>query len=342
MRLRQSTPSKPALAASTAMTALVVLLAGCGAPGSSGTGSTVTAASSHANLSTCAPVAGNTFVALADDKHLQNPDNIVPAVNAAAATADPEIITLLDSVSAALDTPALVDLNKSVDVDRKTSAQAAEAFVAAKGLQASDQVGAGRKVVVGAPNFSEGATLANIYVQVLASAGYAATTQDEGNRELYLTDLESGAVTVMPEYVSTLTEFLNAKENGAGATPVASPDLKATMGHLTDLGKAVGLAFGTPADAQDQNAFAVTTAFAEKYKISTLSELGAVCGKIILGGPPECPQRPFCQIGLVSTYGLDIASFTSLDAGGTLTKEALRQGKITLGLIFSSDAALAG
>lgn len=335
MRLRLSTF---ALAA----TGLLVLVAGCGSPGSSGGSTGAPASSARSDLTTCSPVAGDSFVALTDDKKLQNPDNVVPAVNAAAATADPEIITLLDSVSAVLDTPALVDLNKAVDVDRKSSAQAAASFVSDQGLAASDQVGAGKKVVVGAPNFSEGATLANIYVAVLSSAGYQASTQDVGNRELYLTDLESGAVTVVPEYVSTLTEFLNAKANGADAAPVASPDLDATMTALAGLATPVGITLGTPAAAQDQNAFAVTTAFAEKYKVSTLSELASTCGGIVLGGPPECPERAFCEVGLKETYGLDITKFTSLDAGGTLTKEALRQGAISLGLIFSSDAALAG
>ncbi len=327
--------------AATTVGVVVVLVSGCGAPGSSGVSTAGGASVASSGLARCAPVAGGTFVALGDDKHLQNPDNVIPAVNAAAAAGDPELVSLLDSVSGVLDTAGLVGLNKAVDVDRQTSVQAAAAFVAAKGLAASDKVGAGKKVVVGAPNFSEGATLANLYADVLTSAGYAASTQDVGNRELYLTDLESGAITVVPEYVSTLTEFLNTKKNGANAAPVATPDLAATLAKLTALGKGVGLSFGAPAAAQDQNAFAVTTAFAAKYKVTTLSQLASTCGGIILGGPPECPARTFCEIGLKSTYGLDITGFTSLDAGGNLTKDALRQGKITLGLIFSSDASLA-
>ncbi len=329
------------MSAGAVVAGVVFLVSGCGAPGSSGVSTAGGSSSAASGLPACAPVAGSTLVALTDDKHLQNPDNVIPAVNAAAAAADPELTTLLDSVSSALDTPALVGLNKSVDVDRQTSVQAAAAFMKAKGLAASDKVGAGKKVVVGAPNFSEGATLANLYADVLTSAGYDAATQDVGNRELYLTDLESGAITVVPEYVSTLTEFLNTKKNGANAAPVATSDLTATVAKLTDLGKGVGLAFGAPAAAQDQNAFAVTTAFATKYKVTTLSQLASACGGIILGGPPECPTRTFCEVGLKSTYGLDITQFTSLDAGGNLTKDALRQGKITLGLIFSSDASLA-
>jgi osmoprotectant transport system substrate-binding protein len=60
------------------------------------------------------------------------------------------------------------------------------------------------------------------------------------------------------------------------------------------------------------------------------------------GAPPECPERPFCQPGLEDTYGLTIDDFSALDAGGPLTKTALQQGKISLGLVFSSDAALGG
>lgn len=43
---------------------------------------------------------------------------------------------------------------------------------------------------------------------------------------------------------------------------------------------------------------------------------------------------------LEKTYGLGVTEFTSLDAGGPLTRTALLQGKIAVGLVFSSDAAL--
>ena len=86
----------------------------------------------------------------------------------------------------------------------------------------------------------------------------------------------------------------------------------------------------------------MTTAFADEHGVETLSDLAEECGSgLVLGGPPECPERPFCQPGLEDTYGLAIDSFSSLDAGGPLTKTALQQGKISVGLVFSSDAALA-
>jgi osmoprotectant transport system substrate-binding protein len=64
-----------------------------------------------------------------------------------------------------------------------------------------------------------------------------------------------------------------------------------------------------------------------------------IASKMTLGGPPECPTRPFCQAGLVKVYGLQFKAFKALDAGGPLTKAALDRGDIDIGLIFSSDSA---
>ncbi|MDD9207180.1 glycine/betaine ABC transporter substrate-binding protein, partial [Georgenia sp. 10Sc9-8] len=36
-----------------------------------------------------------------------------------------------------------------------------------------------------------------------------------------------------------------------------------------------------------------------------------------------------------------VDEFVALDAGGPLTKQALRGGEITVGMVFSSDPALA-
>ncbi len=333
-----------------AIAASVLVLAGCGTPGSSGTGSgaptpgggSTTGATTAAATATCAAIPGTQLVALQDDKHLQTVDNVIPAVNAKAAASSPQLVGVLDAVSATLDTSKLIALNKAVDVDRQTSSQAATQYVAAQNLGTQQQVGNGAKVLVGAANFSESATLAEIYADVLKAAGFDATTQTIGNRETYEPALERGDLTVVPEYAGTLTEFLNQKINGAGAPAKASSNLTTTVAALQALGQKVGLTFGKPAAAQDQNAFAVTKAFADAHSLTTLSDLAKACGGLVLGGPPECPTRPFCEPGLTGTYGLDITSFVSLDAGGPLTKAAIQQGKVTLGLVFSSDSSLAG
>ena len=125
--------------------------------------------------------------------------------------------------------------------------------------------------------------------------------------------------------------------------PLDTPEHReATLTALRSLGANAGLVFGNPSMAQDQNAFAVTKAFADAHGITSLSELAATCGGgVTLGGPPECPQRAFCEPGLEKTYGIHVTEFTSLDAGGPQTKAALQQGKVAVGLVFSSDGSLA-
>jgi osmoprotectant transport system substrate-binding protein len=322
--------------------ALTATLTGCGESGQSGTStSTKPSASSgtQAAAAKCEAVAGNALVALDDDKKLQASDNIIPAVNAKSAS-DPAI-SALNKVSAALTQEKLVALNKETDIERKTPANVAKEFVAAESLTDGVSGGSG-KLVVGAANFSESQTLANIYAQVLKAAGFDTSVKTVGNRELYEPALEKGTIDVFPEYAGTLTEFLNKKQNGADAAAVASGDITATVQQLTTLGEKAGLKFGEPASATDQNTFAVTQGFADKYSVKSLSDLAAKCGSgLVLGGPPECPDRPFCQPGLESKYGLKFDSFSSLDAGGPLSKTALKTGKVTIALVFSSDAALA-
>jgi osmoprotectant transport system substrate-binding protein len=314
-----------------------VILAGCGDEGSSGTEAPATGAAGAG----CAPVKGNQLVMLEDDKKLQNTDNVVPAVNAKGAR--PDLIAALDKVSAALDTPKLIAINRAVTDERKTPKVAAEEFAAANSLTSGITRGQGGSITVGAANFGENQTLGELYKIVLTAAGYQVKLQQIGNRELYEPALEKGEIQVVPEYAATMADFLNQKVNGASAAAISSPELDKTMEGLRAVGDKVGIAFGTPSAAQNQNAFAVTKEFADKYGVTTLSSLAEKCSgsATSLGGPPECPQRPKCQQGLEQTYGFEAGSFSSLDAGGPQTKSALTTGTISVGLVFSSDSAFA-
>jgi osmoprotectant transport system substrate-binding protein len=288
-------------------------------------------------------VAGDRLVVLEDDKQLQNADNVVPAVNMATAMANPALLPALDAVSAAMTTEELIELNAAVDLERQGAEDVAAGWVEENVDTAVLEQGSG-PIVVGGANFTESTILANVYADVLGAAGFDASVREVGNRELYLPALISGSeIQVFPEYLSTVTEFLNRQANGAEAEPVASGDVQETATALQPLAEQAGLVFGEPSEAADQNAFAVTQAFADQVGVSTLSELADACGdgSLVLGGPTECPERPFCRPGLEEAYGLQFADFRELDAGGPLTKAALQQGEISLGLVFSSDGALA-
>ena len=327
-------------AGAAGLLALTGFLTACGEAGSSGAEAPET--STEGGAAGCVPVAGDQLVVLEDDQLLQNTDNVIPAINAEAA--NPDLVAALDAVSDSLDTAALIDLNKAVDIDRKTPVVAAEEYAEANDLTATITATQSGPLTVGAANFSENQTLAELYKIALTAVGYDVTVQQIGNRELYEPALEKGEVQVVPEYAATMADFLNGKVNGADAEAVSSSDLDETVGALQQLGDQVGIVFGAPSQAQDQNAFAVTQEFADTYGVSTLTELAEKCSGegTVLGGPPECPERPKCQAGLEDVYGFEAGSFSSLDAGGPQTKSALTSGAISVGLVFSSDAALGG
>jgi osmoprotectant transport system substrate-binding protein len=323
-------------AAAVGFALIGALAAACGSAGSSGTSNPSAAGSGG-----CAPIADKALVVLQDDKKLQSVDNLIPAVNVK--VNNPALMAALDAVSASLDTTKLVNLNKAVDVDRKTPAQAAQGFASTANFTNGLAKGPGGNLKVGAANFSENQEIAQLYKIALESIGYKVTVQTVGNRELYEPALEKNQINIVPEYTGTLTEFLNKKQNGANAQTIASGDLDKTVAGLKPLGQKANLVFGTPSPAADQNAFAVTKAVADKYGLTTLSDFAAKCSgqATILAGPAECPQRPFCQPGLEQTYGIKLGSFKTTDAGGPITKTALTSGQATIGLVFSSDSALA-
>jgi osmoprotectant transport system substrate-binding protein len=310
----------------------------CGESGSSGTGGGDEGGTTQASGEACVGVPGDQLVVLEDDQQLQNADNIIPAVNAEAAAANPALLETLNAVSEVLTTEDLIEMNAAVDVERQNAADVAAAYIEENDLASGVSGGSG-PIVVGAADFTESQILATLYADVLSAAGFDATVQTVGNRELYLPALQRGEIQAFPEYLATVTEFIE----GDDTTEVASGDVDATVEVLTPLAEGAGLVFGEPAEAADQNAFAVTQEFADELGVSTLSELADACGdgSLSLGGPGECPTRPACQPGLEETYGLEFDSFQEYDAGGPLTKAAIQQGEVSIGLVFSSDGALA-
>lgn len=77
-------------------------------------------------------IADKGWIQLEEDKDLQPAENLIPAVREDVVTADLE--TRLNEVSAALDTPGLVELNRQIDVDGEAPADVAETFLTEQGL----------------------------------------------------------------------------------------------------------------------------------------------------------------------------------------------------------------
>ncbi|MET8472426.1 ABC transporter substrate-binding protein [Streptomyces sp. NPDC006422] len=200
--------------------------------------------------------------------------------------------------------------------------------------------GDSKHLVIGSAGFTESDLLANMYALLLKQAGYGTELLSVGNRELYEPALESGQIDVVPEYAATFADWLNAKKNGADAEPVGSPDLDATMKSLRSLAAPRGLDVLDAGKAVDQNAFAVTKAYARKHRLKTLSDLGESGLKVRLAAGDECVQRPYCQPGLEKVYGIDVTGIDPKGVGTTQAKNAVKNGQDQMVLTTTTDATI--
>jgi len=197
--------------------------------------------------------------------------------------------------------------------------------------------GSSGEVVIAYQDYTEMSIMAEMYAALLEAEGFDPTLKGVGDRAIYAGELESGKVHVAPEYVSSMTEFLNRDINGPDAKPVASPDVDATMGELEKLGSEKNMTPLEPAEAEDANAFAVTQAFSDENDVTSLSELGELGEPVALAAAADCPERPDCQKGLESVYGVKIGKFEPLGFGTPQTKSALTDGEVQVGQVGTSD-----
>lgn len=192
----------------------------------------------------------------------------------------------------------------------------------------------GPTIVLGAQDFAESEVLAQVYGQALDAAGYPVDYQALGGfREIVFASFESGDINFTAEYAASALEFLN---EGAGeATSDVEETAELLRGYLED----EGLVALEASPAVDSNSFVVTQETAEEHDLSSVSDLTE---DLVLGGPPDCPENPFCIPGLRDVYGVDLEDgFVSLDGGGPLTVEALAGGEIDVAILFSTNPQIA-
>jgi osmoprotectant transport system substrate-binding protein len=215
---------------------------------------------------------------------------------------------------------------------RGAIALAAAALLAAAGGTGPARA-AENGLVVGSTNFPEQLILANMYEDVLEARGIAVTTRlNLGSREIVFPALMNGEIEALPEYTGALLAHVSK-----GETDARTPDavLTALRQRLPDRLTAL-----EPSPAQDKDALVVRPETAEQYGLETVSDLAAVAGELVVGGPPEMKTRQAGLPGLKEVYGIEFKRFRSLDAGGPLTKNALKNGDIDVARMFTTQGAI--
>jgi len=180
-------------------------------------------------------------------------------------------------------------------------------------------------------SFPESPILAAIYEGALRADGVSVTVQPNlGPRPVVAPAMERGDIDLYPGYAASDLEYYNNSAHEASA------DTASTVEKLRARLASKGLTALDPSPAIDTNAFAVTKATAEKYKLRTLSDLAPVSGQLVFGAPSECVTNAYCQPGLEQTYGIKFKELKPLDIGPG-ANSALERGDIDVAEVLSTD-----
>jgi osmoprotectant transport system substrate-binding protein len=189
-----------------------------------------------------------------------------------------------------------------------------------------------KTIVIGSQQYYSNEIIAELYAQVLEKDGFdVKRNYNIGQREVYLPQLQKGAIDVMPEYGGNLLQYYDKKSTAKTATEIAS-GLKEALPK--------GLRALDAAEATDQDSYTVTKAFSEKYDVTSLSDLSKVKDSLTVGANSEFQTRPYGPEGLKSEYGVDVDFKAIEDSGGALTVKALKDDTVQLADIYSADPSI--
>jgi osmoprotectant transport system substrate-binding protein len=184
-------------------------------------------------------------------------------------------------------------------------------------------------IVVGSANFPEAVLLMEIYAGALDAKGVDVSTKPNiGAREAYIKGIQDGSIDLIPEYTGNLRLYFDPKATASDSAGVYK-ELQASLPQ--------GLSVLDYAQAEDKDAVVVTQDTADKYSLKSIADLAPVASKLKLGGPPEWKTRSTGVPGLKKVYGVTFGDFVELDAGGPLTLNALVDGRVDAGNLFTTD-----
>jgi len=189
----------------------------------------------------------------------------------------------------------------------------------------TNDAASGDTIVIGSQAYYSNEIIAEIYAQALEDAGFSVERKfNIGQRDAYLPELESGEVSLFPEYTGNLLQFYSPD-----TTATSSDDVYAELKDaLPD-----GLTVLDQSPATDQDSYNVTKEFADANNITTIASLADVTVPLTLGGNAELAERPYGPNGLKEKYGVDVA-FT---ATGDTTVEDLLAGTVNIANVYSAD-----
>lgn len=187
-------------------------------------------------------------------------------------------------------------------------------------------------LVVGSQDYYSNEIIAELYAQALEGAGYTIDRQLRiGQREVYLPEIEAGAIDLFPEYTGPLLQVWADAPEERQSDEVYDALVEAAPEGITILDQA---------PATDQDSYVVTREFAEQYDLTTVADLANVDVPLTMGANSEAESRPNGPQGLADVYGIEVGFTPIEDGGGPLTIRALQDGDVQLAILYTAQPAI--
>jgi osmoprotectant transport system substrate-binding protein len=188
-------------------------------------------------------------------------------------------------------------------------------------------------IKVGSKNFTEELILGEFYAIALEHAGYTVERHlNLGATPIAMEAMQRGDIDLYPEYTGTgLVVQLKR--------PPMSDPAKVFSAVKAAYETQYGMTWLAPARMNDSQALAITSAFAKKTGLRTLSQCARLAPHLRLGAGVEFLQRPDGLPGLQHAYGGFHFADVKVTALG-LKYKALLAGQVDVALAFATDGEI--
>jgi osmoprotectant transport system substrate-binding protein len=188
--------------------------------------------------------------------------------------------------------------------------------------------GGGGKAIVGSFDFDESVLLGSIYAQALEAKGVQVEEKPRiGSREAVYDQVKSGGLTIVPEYNGNLLAFIDLKATAATTDEVNTALKEKLPAELEVLDSS---------PAEDKDSLSISKDTQTKQSLNTMEDLAKVSKTMIVGGPPEFKKR--WEARFKEVYGVE---FKQWKPTGPTTADALKDGTIQVGNVFTTDPKMA-
>ena len=212
-------------------------------------------------------IAADGLVVLADDRHLQPPENVAPVIRSLALRAHPGLAALLDRVSTRLTQDGLDALVRQVVTERSAPADVARTWLEQTGFVPTGGANEGT-IVVGQPDSAEEQIVAELYATELGANGYAVSRRPvAGGRGALVKALEAGLIDLYPDEIGSLAELAGGGAGRPSADPAA---IAALVRRLLAVRGMTVLAYAPAAVPQ---VLVVTSATARRLRLGSIGDL---------------------------------------------------------------------